>query len=428
MSRKHLIVPEYHTLPAGLQMVHQRVRDTRLVHLALVINTGSRDERPQELGMAHFLEHMLFKGTHKRRAYHILSRIDNVGGELDAFTTREKTCLSATVTREYLDRALELLLDMAFHSTLPEAEMGKEKAVIAEEIDMYEDTPEDSILEAFDALVFPGHTLGAPILGTRKSLAGISRDMALHFYHGQYRPDNMVLSVAGNLAASRVLSLLQKYPLLQHTADYQPPARTAPAPHRPVREVRKKPVTQAHYILGGRAYALQEAHYVPWLLLNSYLGGPAMNNRLSLSIREKYGLSYNIYSFYTPYTDRGIWGVYAATDAENIPRLQALVHKELQRLMQEALSPAKVAAIRKQYAGNLVMAWENSSARMMGLANDLLDGRKPYTLEEALQRIHDVTGAQMQQAAIECFAPDSLSELVYLPRKAGAPRQSSAAS
>jgi predicted Zn-dependent peptidase len=416
MPRKSPVVPEYFTLPSGLRVVHQRVRDTRLVHAALVVNVGSRDDAPQHLGMAHFLEHMLFKGTSRRRAYHILGRIDNVGGELDAYTTREKTCLTATVTREHLDRALDLLLDMALHSTLPEAEIGKERAVIAEEIDMYEDTPEDSILEALDALVFPQHALGTPILGTKDTLAALDRPAALAFYYAQYHPANMVLSVAGNLPSSRLLKLLEKYPIPSPAAAYAPGPRVPPSAYVPVQTVRTRSVSQAHYVLGGRAYALQAPLYVPWLLLNSYLGGPAMSNRLSLAIREKYGLSYNIYSFYTPYIDSGIWGVYAATDAENIPRMRQLIGKELALLADTTLSAAKVASIRKQYAGSLVMAWESSSARMLGIAKDLLDGRIPYTLEEALDRIHAVTAAQLQEAAQACFAPATLSELVYLPQ------------
>jgi predicted Zn-dependent peptidase len=226
----------------------------------------------------------------------------------------------------------------------------------------------------------------------------------------------MVLSVAGNLPSSRLLKLLEKYPIPSPAAAYAPGPRVAPPAYVPVQTVRTRPVTQAHYVLGGRAYALQAPHYVPWLLLNSYLGGPAMNNRLSLAIREKYGLSYNIYSFYTPYVDSGIWGVYAATDAENIPRMRQLIGKELALLADTTLSAAKVASIRKQYAGSLVMAWESSSARMLGIAKDLLDGRKPYTLEEALDRIHAVTATQLQEAAQACFAPATLSELVYLPQ------------
>ncbi|MCE3008680.1 MAG: insulinase family protein, partial [Bacteroidetes bacterium] len=410
-------LPERFILPNGLRVLHQQVRDTRVVHLALILDVGSRDEEAHQLGMAHFVEHMLFKGTRSRKPYHILSRIDNVGGDLDAYTTREKTALTITVSREYVDRALDLLHDMAFHSTFPPAEIDKERTVIAEEIDMYDDSPEERIQEQFDALIFPRHELGTPILGTRHSLQAFDRAGLLQYYRTYYRPERAVLSVVGNLGAERLQRLVERY---QHSHEAAPPARKprllpSPAILPGLQELR--PIQQAHYLVGGRALSLAHPHYLPWLLLNNYLGGSAMNSRLNLSVRERHGLSYNAYSYYTPYQDAGIWGVYAALDAENLPRLRRIIRRELDLLMLKPLSPARLAAIKKQFAGTLAISWESGSARMMALAHDWMDGRELLTLPQAIERIRAVEATTLQQVASLLFDPAQLAEAVYLPHE-----------
>lgn len=408
--------PHLITLPNGMRILHQQVRDTRLVHMALIANVGSRDELPDQMGMAHFVEHMMFKGTTHRRAYHILSRIDNVGGDLDAYTTREKTCLTVTLMREHLERGLELLHDMAFNSTFPEAEIAREQTVIVEEIDMYDDNPEERLMEQFDAQLFPHHELGTPILGTKQSLASYTREGLLDFYRTHYHPSNIVLSVVGNVRPERLEALAHKY--MQPVTPALPrKPREAPLPPAHSQIVDIRPIQQAHYVLGGRAYALSHPLYLPWLLVNSHFGGSAMNSRLNLTVREKYGMSYNAYSYYNPYMDSGNWGVYAALDHGNIAKLRRVVQREIDSLLQAPLSPTRVAAIKKQFVGNLAIAWESGSARMIAMGKDLQDGRELLTLSQAITKVQEVTAEQMLQAARELMAPQGLSELVYLPEE-----------
>jgi len=402
-------------LANGVRVVHRQATHTRLVHCGYLFNVGSRDEQPHQQGIAHFIEHAVFKGTQKRKAVHILNRIDAVGGELNAYTTKEKTCYYATVTDEHTERAIELLSDMSFDPTFPPHEVEKERGVIGEEIDMYRDTPDEAIMEDFDDLIFPHHALGHPVLGTHQTLVGLAADDLRGFFRQHYGGPRAVLSVVGNVSAKQLQRLIDKYVAPQQF-EATPPQRTAPPALEPQHFTRTKAIQQAHIVVGGRAPALMAEHYVPFLVLNNYLGGPSMNNRLSMAIREKYGLTYNLYSFYNPYLDAGSWGVYAGCDADTLPRVRQLILRELKALVADRPTDALLGRMKRQFMGSLLIGSESLSSLMTAYAKDVLDFGHPYDLTRVLGMIETVTPDQILEACRAIVQPDGLSSIVYQPQ------------
>ncbi|MDX2248774.1 MAG: pitrilysin family protein [Bacteroidia bacterium] len=399
-------------LPNGLRIVYKFVPYTRAVHCGFVINSGSRDDGAGEIGMAHFIEHMIFKGTTKRKTFHILNYLESVGGDVNAYTTKEKTCLYASMVAEYFERATELLTDITFHSTFPEKEIVKEKQIIAEEIDMYRNAPDEAIFEDFDELIFPQHSLGHPILGTKDSInsftqQGVIRHLGKSFISGQ-----VVFSIVGNVSLQEVKRVTDKYlrPLILPAGSL---FRTQPIlPQGGNQEV---PIVtdQAHEIIGGRAYAFNKGLYFPFLILNNLLGGPAMNSRLNLNIREKHGLTYSISSFYSPYLDSGMWGIYYACETGNLNRIRKLVHQELKSLCELPLGAIRLSQAKKQLIGQMTLGYENLLNQMLGQAKDLLDFGEVSTFTQYIADIEAVTARNLQQAAEEMFRESTLSTITY---------------
>ncbi|MEZ4847797.1 MAG: pitrilysin family protein [Bacteroidia bacterium] len=396
----------------GLRVIYKYIPYTRTVHCGYVINSGSRDDIEGEMGMAHFIEHMIFKGTSKRKTFHILNYLESVGGDLNAYTTKEKTCLYASMVAEYFERATELLTDITFHSTFPEKEITKEKQVIFEEIDMYRNAPDEAIFEDFDEIIFPNHSLGHPILGTKASIkkftkAGVRNRIQRSFIKGE-----VVFSIVGNVSEKTVHRVIKKYlePISLPGGKiirYQPT-------HDQIQHLEVPIATdQAHEIIGGRAYALRKELYMPFLVLNNLLGGPAMNSRLSLNIREKYGLSYSISSFYSPYLDSGMWGIYYACETGNLLRIRLLVQKELQKLWETPLGALKLSQAKKQLVGQLTLGYENLLNQMLGQAKDLLDFGSVPTFNEYIKGIESITATQLQDAAKEIFQESPISVITY---------------
>ena len=396
----------------GLRVIYKYIPYTRTVHCGYVINSGSRDDIEGEMGMAHFIEHMIFKGTSKRKTFHILNYLESVGGDLNAYTTKEKTCLYASMVAEYFERATELLTDITFHSTFPEKEITKEKQVIFEEIDMYRNAPDEAIFEDFDEIIFPNHSLGHPILGTKASIkkftkAGVRNRIQRSFIKGE-----VVFSIVGNVSEKTVHRVIKKYlePISLPGGKiirYQPT-------HDQIQHLEVPIATdQAHEIIGGRAYALRKELYMPFLVLNNLLGGPAMNSRLSLNIREKYGLSYSISSFYSPYLDSGMWGIYYACETGNLLRIRRLVQKELQKLWETPLGALKLSQAKKQLVGQLTLGYENLLNQMLGQAKDLLDFGSVPTFNEYIKGIESITATQLQDAAREIFHESPISVITY---------------
>ncbi|HBF19124.1 MAG TPA: peptidase M16, partial [Cryomorphaceae bacterium] len=324
---------EVFELPNGIRFVH-RYANRPVGHCGLMVKAGSRDESPETEGLAHFIEHILFKGTAKRKAYHILSRMEDAGGELNAYTTKEDTVIYASFLGNDYQRAIELIFDIGFNSIFPEKELVKEKEVIIDEINSYKDSPSELIFDDFEALLFPGHPLGMNILGTPETVRSFSRKDVLSFLDSSYGTNQMVFSYVGNIKASRILNYLKKVtesiPARQSSL-----LRSTPQPYRQANIESERPVFQSHVVLGTRAYAADEDKARTLHLLNNLLGGPGMNSRLNLNIREKYGFTYNIESFYNPYSDTGVFGIYAGTDPSTMARTLKLIEKELKKLREK---------------------------------------------------------------------------------------------
>jgi predicted Zn-dependent peptidase len=403
-----------HSLANGFRVILQPTQ-SNVSHLALIINTGSRDERNDEHGMAHFIEHNLFKGTKKRKAYHILSRLDDVGGELNAYTTKEETVIHASFLPEHLARSVELIADIVMNSTFPERELRKEKDVIRDEIHSYIDNPSELIFDDFENLIFAEHPMGRSILGTEESLEKINRDMVLRFIARNYVPSQMILSVVGPVKWHRLLSLVQRYfePLPFHD---NTPSRKNISRYEPQQQVVQKETLQTHAIIGNRALSLHHKQFTALFLLNNLLGGPAMNNRLTLNIREKYGFTYYIESFYSPFTDCGLFGIYLGTHKGTIDRSMALVFKELKKLREKSLGTVQLHKAQKQLMGQIALSQENNLALAIALGRSLLHYHRIDTLEDVYARINAVSAAEVRALANQVFNPDQLTTLIFKAR------------
>ncbi|MDE6858396.1 MAG: insulinase family protein, partial [Alistipes sp.] len=351
---------EFYTyaLPNGIRGIHRQVKGN-VTHCALVINAGSRDERPDEYGLAHFTEHAFFKGTERRRAYQVNCRLENLGGELNAFTTKEDTTIHATTLRGDFAKAVELIADVAFRSTFPDREIDKEREVICDEINTYKDSPADMIYDTFEDMLFAGSELGHNILGRKKSIARYDGDAIRAFRSRTHTTDQMVFSSIGNLSPRAVENIVAR-----HFADMPSTsrafARTAPAGIEPFEQSVAKHTHQTHCIIGCRAYGIRDPRRLPLSLLVNILGGPCANSRLNVTVREKYGLSYNIESTYTPYGDTGIVAVYFSSDHCNADRCAELIAAEMEQLRTAPRSARHLSMAKKQFIAQLAISMESN--------------------------------------------------------------------
>lgn len=401
----------HHTLPNGIRIVHKQV-DAEVAHCGIIINTGSRDENEEEQGMAHFIEHVLFKGTKKRRAYHILSRLEDVGGELNAYTTKEETFIYGTFLKEFYSRAVELICDITFNSVFPEKELVKEKEVIIDEINSYLDSPSEQIFDDFDELVFDGHPLGKNILGTPETLKSFNKQSVLDFIQRNYTTDQMVFCSVGNISPKRLLALCEKH-LKDVPAKGGRPARQLFTGYKPTDRVIKRNTYQAHMILGCEAYSLKNEKRLGLLLLNNLLGGPGMNSRLNLNIREKHGITYNLESHYSGYSDTGIFMVYLGTDQKYLNRSVKLVKAELKKLREKKLGTLQLHKAKLQLMGYQAISYENNSNKLVGYGKSFLIFNKVKTLRQIQDEISTLTGSQLLEIANEIFDEKQLSSVVY---------------
>jgi predicted Zn-dependent peptidase len=400
----------------GIRMVHKQVAATQIAHCGYIINAGARDEEKNATGIAHFIEHMLFKGTAKRKSSAILSRMDEVGAELNAYTTKEQTSIYSSFPALYLKRAVELLTDICFHSTFPKHEMEKEKKVVLEEYEMYLDTPEESIYDEFNELLFPKHPLGNNILGTPETISKFNQKQITHFIAKNYLPQHIVFSYVGTHPFNEVKKILERSLHQVRFASGQR-QRQKVIVAKPFVHTAKKSYTQAHCIMGTRAYHNKHKHRAALLLLSNYIGGPALNSRLNLSVREKYGYTYHIESSYSPYCDTGVFSIYMGTDQKYLGKCTEAIHKELLKLSHQPLSAPKLQAAKKQFIGQISMAEESRSNLMLALGKSLNDYNKIDTLPQVYKKIEAVTAAQLLEISNEILLPQQLSSLVYLPKK-----------
>ena len=402
---------QQHTLSNGLRIIHQPIQ-SKVAYCGYAIDAGTRDEAEHQQGMAHFVEHMLFKGTQKRRAWHILNRMENVGGDLNAYTNKEETVVYTAFLGEHFSRAFELLTDIVFHSTFPQHEIDKEVEVIIDEIQSYEDTPSELIFDDFENLIFPNHPLGRNILGKPEMLKGFTTDDALAWTNNYYTPSNIVFFVLGDLNFKQIVRMAERLtahlPLKE--ANH---SRTLPAAYEPRLSKLNRETHQAHVMIGGRGYDAHNEKRTALYLLNNLLGGPGMNSRLNLSLRERRGLVYQVESNLTSYTDTGTFCIYFGCDQQDTERCIKLVHKELKNLCDKKMSSSQLFAAQKQLIGQIGVASDNNENNALGMAKTFLHYNKYDTPEKVFQRIRSLTPEILLEVSNEMFADNQLSTLIY---------------
>jgi predicted Zn-dependent peptidase len=402
------------TLPNGIRLIHKQVASTKIAHVGIMLDVGSRDESPDQLGIAHFWEHMAFKGTKKRKSFHILNRLDSLGGELNAYTTKEKICFYASVLDLHLEKALELLTDITFNSTFPEKQIERERNVILEEMSMYKDNPEDAIMDDFDEVVFAKHPLGHNILGTQKTVGGFSQGDFRRFLRENLDSERMVVSTVGNFPLKKIERLVQKHlndsPIFSSSKQ-----RKLFGSYRPSAVSEVKPITQAQCAIGRPAYKIADERRIPFFMLANILGGPGMNSRLNMSLREKYGYVYSIDANYNPYVDTGLFSVFFGTDPKHISRSFQLIKKEFAMLRERKLGEVQFHKAREQLMGQLAMSEENNGSMMLMMAKSLLDMGTVPSLENVFQDIRKITREHIIELANEMLVDDDMSTLVFVP-------------
>jgi predicted Zn-dependent peptidase len=405
---------QIHTLPNGIRIAHRQVPYTQIVHCGLMLDMGSRDEKPNQVGLAHFWEHMAFKGTKKRKSYHIINRLESVGGELNAYTTKEKICFYASVLDNHFEKSVELLADITFDSVFPENQIEKERGVILEEMSMYQDSPEDALQDDFDEIIFANHQLGANILGTQESVKSFTRKQLQAFIAENMDTEKIVLAVVGNITFKKVVRIAEKH-LKDISAKKTDVKRTAPSSYEVKRETISKKITQAHCAIGRPSYSMNDARRLPFFMLTNLFGGPGMNSRLNMTLREKHGLVYGIDASYSPFTDTGYLGIYFATDKSNLEKANALILKEMQFLKEKPLSKYQLHTMKEQLMGQLAMAEESNQNFMLMMAKSILDVGKVETLENIFSEIKKIEAPELQEITQEMFDETQLSYLTFLP-------------
>lgn len=400
-----------YTLPNGLRIIHEPTL-SKVSYCGFAIDAGTRDEAENEQGMAHFVEHLIFKGTEKRKAWHILNRMENVGGDLNAYTNKEETVVYAAFLTEHLGRAIELLGDIVFHSTFPQHEIEKETEVIIDEIQSYEDTPSELIFDDFEDMIFRNHPLGRNILGKPELLRSFRTEDVLSFTRRYYQPSNMVFFVQGQYDFKKIIRMAEKY-LADIPAVEVDNRRTPPPLYVPEHLTIPKDTHQAHVMVGSRGYNAYDDKRTALYLLNNILGGPGMNSKLNVSLRERRGLVYTVESNLTSYTDTGAFCIYFGTDIEDMDTCLKLTYKELKRMRDVKMTSSQLAAAKKQLIGQIGVASDNFENNALGMAKSYLHYHKYESSELVFQRIEALTAEQLLEVANEMFAEEYLSTLIY---------------
>jgi predicted Zn-dependent peptidase len=404
-----------HTFPNGVKWVHKQVKNTKITHSGIMLDIGSRDEQPNEIGLAHFWEHMAFKGTHKYNANYIANRIDNLGGELNAYTTKEKICFHSSVLSKHADKAIGILTDITFNSIFPPKEIQKEKNVILEEMSMYADNPDDAIQDEFDTILFHKHPLGNNILGTKESVNSFVQSDFLNFIKNNINTNRLILSTVSNKTYSYLFPIIEKHISTIAASENATMTRVRPKVNRGIHKTVKKPIQQAHVMMGAEAYDIYHEDRLPLFLLINLLGGPAMNTRLNLAVREKHGLVYNIDAQYIPYTDCGVFNIYFGTDKSKIQKAIDLVWKELNSMKSNLLTSKKLKLVKEQLKGQLAMSEENNNGMMLLMAKSMLDQNKIESLDSIFAKIDAISSEKISEIAIDIFDESKMNYLIYEP-------------
>jgi len=400
-----------HILSNGLRVIHHQVKSP-IAHCGLMINTGSRDEQPQEHGYAHFIEHVLFKGTKKRKTYHILSRLDDVGGDLNAYTTKEETCVHASFFKPDYARALELMADIVFNSTFPQKEIDKEKEIILDEINSYKDNPAEQIFDDFEGLVFQGNPIARPILGTKKSIQQATTQKLMQFVGNNYTTSQMVIASVGDTSLKKLVYQIEK-----HFKDFNNVAtnnvRAQSNGYVPKQMSTKQKTHQAHCIVGNVSYSLQDDRRYAMYLLNNLIAGPTLNSRINMTLREKHALAYNVESFFNPYTDTGIFGLYFGTDKNDLNKCLGHIDKEFRKLKEKKLGILQLKRAKKQILGQMAISAENNESLMLSMAKSMLIYNHYSDFKQTAAFIDQINETQIQQVANEMLDKKNMSVLIF---------------
>lgn len=387
-----------------------------ITHSCVVVNAGSRDETDEQSGIAHFIEHLLFKKTKKRSTHQILNRMEAVGGELNAYTTKEYTCLHASFLEPHVERSLELFHDILFQSVFPEEEMEKEKGVILDEIASYQDQPEEAIYDDFEDLLFKNHALGRNILGTAETVKTIQRHDIFNFMAQNYFTQGMIVAVMGNYKPEKIVKLAEKY-FGAVAPNPKQSLRTAFVPNGIEKLKIAKSISQTHMVMGKTAYDMHHPDKVALLLLNNYLGGMGMSSKLNLVVREKYGIAYTIESNYIPLSDTGLFCIYFGTDEEKAAKAQKLIHKELITLCNQGLTEKQLQQAKQKFIGQIALGEENRMSLMISMAKSLMDFGKIDALPVVFEKIENIEVKQVLRVAQDIFNPEGLSSLTFHPQE-----------
>ncbi|RGN08018.1 M16 family metallopeptidase [Segatella copri] len=414
-------------LDNGLRIIHLP-SDSKVVYCGYQINAGTRNEEPGEEGLAHFCEHVTFKGTERRKAWHILNCLESVGGDLNAYTNKEGTVYYSAILKEHIARAVDLLTDIVFHSVYPQAEIDKEVEVICDEIESYNDSPAELIYDEFENIIFKGSPLGHNILGTAEQVRSFKTEDALRFTRKLYRPDNAIFFAYGDIDFKKLVRLLKKSflseerrvksekfnsPEAQTQFNIQHLTFNTQHSFEGQTIVMQKNTHQAHVMIGTRAYDVNDSRRMPLYLLNNMLGGPGMNAKLNLALREHNGLVYTVESTMVAYGDTGIWSIYFGCDEHDVKRCLRLVRKELDKFMQKPLSEAQLKAAKKQIKGQVGVACDNRENFALDFGKSFLHYGWEKNVDRLYEQVDEITAEQIQAVAQELFDKDRLTTLIF---------------
>lgn len=416
-----------YTLDNGLRIIHLP-SDSKVVYCGYQINAGTRNEEPGEEGLAHFCEHVTFKGTERRKAWHILNCLESVGGDLNAYTNKEGTVYYSAILKEHIARAVDLLTDIVFHSVYPQAEIDKEVEVICDEIESYNDSPAELIYDEFENIIFKGSPLGHNILGTAEQVRSFKTEDALRFTRKLYRPDNAIFFAYGDIDFKKLVRLLKKSflseerrvksekfnsPEAQTQFNIQHLTFNTQHSFEGQTIVMQKNTHQAHVMIGTRAYDVNDSRRMPLYLLNNMLGGPGMNAKLNLALREHNGLVYTVESTMVAYGDTGVWSIYFGCDEHDVKRCLRLVRKELDKFMQKPLSEAQLKAAKKQIKGQVGVACDNRENFALDFGKSFLHYGWEKNVDRLYEQVDEITAEQIQAVAQELFDKDRLTTLIF---------------
>ncbi len=405
------IKPEFFKLSNGIQVVFLP-SDAFVAHMGVMIHGGSRFEKEDEEGLAHFLEHCIFKGTKKRKAFDIFSDLDSVGGELNAYTNKEEICVHASFRKNHFNIASELLGDIVQNANFPEDEIQKEKEVVLDEIISYMDSPSERIFDDFESHIFKGNSLGYNILGTKKTVNSFTREDLLSYVERHFTPGNMVISFVGGIAIEELQTILERdFGGIDREAKEKHAATILP--FEPFKIKEKKSNFQTHTLIGGRAPSYNDSGKRGMTLLTNVLGGPALNSRLTLSIREKYGYAYNIEANYTAYSDVGFWSVYMGTDKKYLKKAIALIYDELNLICEKNLTSKELEGAKEQLKGHIALSLDSNMEMMFSLAKSVMIHGRVDTMEEVYSQVDAITLSELENIATSSFSKSNLAELIY---------------